>query len=95
MVSKVVYLRGLFLQDPSAEGRHTAQEEAIELECKMQWLKKKNTQVRAERKWARDQALRNRQINSSGNSKETQESVSLYKAQAKKQMRLFLTNIRG
>lgn len=41
MVSKVVYLRGLFLQDPSAEGRHTAQEEAIELECKMQWLKKK------------------------------------------------------
>lgn len=50
MVSKVVYLRGLFLQDPSAEGRHTAQEEAIELECKMQWLKKKNTQVRAERK---------------------------------------------
>lgn len=41
MVAKVVYLSGLFLQDPSAEDRHTAQEEAMELECKMQWLKKK------------------------------------------------------
>lgn len=94
MVAKVVYLSGLFLQDPSDEGRHTVQVEAMELECKMQWLKK-NTQVRAERKWAGDQTLKNQQINSSGNSEENQESVSLYKAQAKKQMGLFLTNIRG
>ena len=61
-VAMAIHLSARFLHDPSAEGRHPGQGEAMELDGRVQCRDWKNSHVSTERRRVRDQGLRKRQV---------------------------------